>query len=278
MMKRQYLLPFFIFCCAMGKLLAQPAPDQRVFSVGNTNAAAWEAARQSIVLLRNEESLLPLQALGQRVFTYNTIGLGQFSVFEQTLNKYFQEPYRRKIITANDLVVLGLNADSLAANALALQSVEQSIKLVAEKGKVVVVLFGEASRFEGLPFLAQADAVLQLPQADSLGQCLAAQAVFGGCAIGGQLPTQKTRLGYAPPALVGLDAQLLTDSIRAIVEEGIRAQAFPGPARQPRRPLRFRLGDQGDQHPARPDAALQRGQIRPRCPPASLPAFFQKIG
>ncbi len=212
----------------MGLLLAQPAPDQQVFAAQNDEAAAWQAARQSISLLRNEGDLLPLRELGQRVFTYRSFGLGQQNVFEQTLTKYRTESHHRKFINSADIVVLAVNADSLSANAEALQRTISYAEYPAKSGNLVIVLFGRASQFDRMAILAQAKAVLQLPFSDSLHQSLAAQAIFGGCAIDGPIATQKTRLGYAPPALVGLDGQLMADSIRAIVEEGIRAQAFPG--------------------------------------------------
>ncbi|MBK9016614.1 MAG: serine hydrolase [Saprospiraceae bacterium] len=110
-----------------------------------------------------------------------------------------------------------------------------------------MVIFGDPMTIFKLIIVQEGFPLMLVPKADSLGQSLAAQLVFGGCAASGltnegrmqsELPpflrqyngltTQATRLGYCPPALVGLDAQLLEDSIRAIVEEGIRAQAFPG--------------------------------------------------
>lgn len=224
-MKRPYLLCFFIFCCATDRLSSQPAPDQRVFSSQNAEAQAWEAARQSLVLLRNEELLLPLQQLSQKIIIYRNVGLGAGSVFEQTVLRYPEFLHRRKFLDSNYLVILALNADSIGTNSEAIQYAEA---VVASNGKVVLVLFGDAQKFDGMPILKQAAAVLYQPLTDSLHQSLAAQAIFGGCAVDGEISTQKTRLGYAPPALVALDGQLMADSIRTIIEEGILAQAFPG--------------------------------------------------
>lgn len=224
----------------MGALHAQPAPDQRVFSAQNSEAAAWEAARQSIILLRNEGDLLPLKGLGQRVFTYESFGLGFPNTFEQILEKYQPESRPTKIINGMNLLVEAFHVDSLrTGNEDYLLGFANS---VAGKGGFVLVVFGDISRILGLPLLAKANAIINVPIADSLHQSLAAQVIFGGCAANGRLQagttslfmqnegieTQSTRLGYAPPALVGLNGQLLADSIRAIVEEGIRAQAFPG--------------------------------------------------
>jgi CubicO group peptidase (beta-lactamase class C family) len=212
----------------MGLLLAQPASDQRVFASQNDEAAAWAAARQSIVLLRNERDLLPLRELDRGVYTYQIFGLGQKTVFEQTVNNYKPESPLRKINNSADLLIFALNTDSIDAQSFPIKTTAKYLPYAAGAGRVLLVLFGNAVQLEQFSFFSQVDAVLQIPGTDSLHQSLAAQAIFGGCAIDGPITTQKNRLGYAPPALVGLDGQFMADSIRAIVEEGIRQQAFPG--------------------------------------------------
>lgn len=212
----------------MGRLLAQPAPDQRVFSNTNADAAAWEQARQSIVLLRNDGGVLPLGQLNEHDFNYLTYGLGESNLFENMLNLYRPQRHARKLLLKGDVAVFGIHADSIKKEDLDFQRITNYAGAVKEKGKIVVVVFGHLPPGESLPLFDFADAMLLLPSADSLHQSLAAQAIFGGCAIDGPVSTQKNRLGYAPPALVGMDGPLMADSIRAIVEAGIRAQAFPG--------------------------------------------------
>ncbi len=170
---------------------------------------------------------MPLKNLDEPIFTWQSVGLGKQNVFEETLNKYRPASPQRKYYDKKDLLVMGINADSIQLGSPTFLALEQRAQYVAEKGKLVLVIFGNSLIVKDLPLLGLADALLFVPSADSLGQSLAAQAVFGGCSVGG-LNTPPIRLGYAPPALVGLDGQLMADSIRAIVEEGIRAQAFPG--------------------------------------------------
>ncbi|MCB0587575.1 MAG: serine hydrolase, partial [Phaeodactylibacter sp.] len=73
---------------------------------------------------------------------------------------------------------------------------------------------------------------------------VSAQIIFGGLGAKGRLAGSLPgtgfsrgdgldsegglRLSYTPPGYAGMDAQLLEDSIKAIVEEGIRKGAFPG--------------------------------------------------
>lgn len=242
MMKRPFLLCFLIFCGAMGALHGQPAPGLRYFSETNADIQAWEAARQSMVLLRNEGPLLPLQQLGKRSFNWQTFGLGTHTIFKKTLNNYQPASPPPIIGNADNVLVIAINGDSIKQ-----LETEDTLSSLPENVNLIAVLFGDAHRFGNLPLLEKADAILFVPFADSLHQSLAAQAIFGGCAINGHastgqvqadfppiflrndgLETQQTRLGYAPPALVRLDGEFMADSIRTIVEEGIRAQAFPG--------------------------------------------------
>ncbi len=211
------------------------------------DAQAWQAARESIVLLRNEGDLLPLKNLDENLFSWRSFGLGGQNIFEETLNKYRPASPQQKIYTEKDLLVMAINADSVKLGSTAFQVFQQWAQFAGEMGSFVLVVFGNSLIIKDLPIFNLADALLLVPNEDSLSQSLAAQVVFGGCAANGHstngilpaesspffkqpdgLATQATRLGFGPPALVSLDAQLLEDSIRAIVEEGIRAQAFPG--------------------------------------------------
>lgn len=210
----------------MDRLASQPASDQRVFSTQNGEAEAWEAARKSIVLLRNEGDLLPLKDLNNHINTYRSIGIGFPNVFKQTLYKYQPDNFSGKIVAGENVVVEAINPDSLTE--MREKYLLGFVNFVAKRGKFVLVVFGNPKRVQNSSLFERADAILFSPSSDSLHQSLAAQAIFGGCAIDGQMSTKKTRLGFAPPTLVGLDGQLMVDSIRTIVEEGIQAQAFPG--------------------------------------------------
>ncbi len=76
-----------------------------------------------------------------------------------------------------------------------------------------------------------AAAIITLKQDNELTQSLAAQLIFGGFRLSADRSATDTtvfRLGYAPPEAVGLDRHILEDSIRSVIEEGIKKRAFPG--------------------------------------------------
>lgn len=246
-MKRPYLLCFLIFCAVADSLLSQPALDSGSLSVENTEAVDWEMTRQSIILFSNTDDVLPLKNLGKRSLSYQSFGLGEPNIFEKTLNKYYPESPSIKFADTSDFKILGINGDSIEEGSADWFEIE---KLLLQYGPkhCMAVIFGEPITVLKLIVKRDGFTVMAVPKADDIGQSIAAQLIFGGCAAGGLsnesriqsgrppvlryyngLTTPKaTRLGYGSPDLVGLDAQLLGDSIRTIVEEGIRAQAFPG--------------------------------------------------
>lgn len=246
-MKRPYLLCFLIFCAVADRLFGQPVPNLEPLPTENNKAADWEMTRQSIILFSNTDDILPLKNLDEHWFSYQSFGLGEHNIFEETLNKYLPESPPRTFVDSSDFMVFGINGDSVQEGSANWLEIEKQLAIFEPK-HCVVAIFGEP--FTVLKLLVKRDGftVLAVPSADNLGQSIAAQLIFGGCAASGLsnegrmqsglppvlrqyngLTTPKaTRLGYAPPELVGLDGQLLADSIRAIVEEGIRAQAFPG--------------------------------------------------
>ena len=242
-MKRHWFIWIFIFCWPGCKVFAQPGPDLRAFSKTSPEAEAWLATKAAIVLLRNEGGLVPLQMKEKRRISWLTFGMGEKSVFEETLAKFPQAVPARKYFTKDDLIVVALDAAEFSPVNPDFQKFEERVKYFTQNYNVVAVLFGNPQILNNFEAFRQARALLVVPGIDTLSQSLAAQVIFGGCAAngklaaevgiffkkGGGLVTPKNfRLGYAPPETVGLDGKRLDDSISAIVEAGIRAHAYPG--------------------------------------------------
>lgn len=231
-MKEQNFFLIFIFCWHSAQLLAQPAAKGPLLSPPQADSLAYQTARNAAVILRNTADLLPLKKLNERVMVWRSWGLSG-GTFEETLAKYRPASPWPMFFNQNDVAVFGMHADSLSSSMAASRR--------PPGGRLVLVVFG-SPRLPLPPIVEKADAVLFMPDTGDFSQSIAAQIVFGGCAAQGRLTddlppyftkgdgltTRPTRLGFAPPAVVGLDAPLLEDSIAAIVEEGIRAQAFPG--------------------------------------------------
>jgi CubicO group peptidase (beta-lactamase class C family) len=217
-MKRYYLFFSLGFCWLIAKTSAQP-------SGGNMAAAkaGWLAAAQSIHFLKNEENLLPVKYLGSSAIYSHTFGLAAGNAFEETLEKYASRPAIPARGGPGELHIFALNATAIRPGDAAFEAFEKQLGTCLYGSSVVAVIFGDSVVPENLSSFRRAQALVVAPQLNDAGLSLAAQMLFGGTP-----GPQHLRLGYAPPAVAGMDARLLNDSIGAIVEEGIRAHAYPG--------------------------------------------------
>ena len=237
MTKQRFLLLLLLF---YGSRYLMSQPD---VSATTTEITAWEAAKNAAVLLHNENDLLPVKNLGQRRISWLTFGFGQNNKFEETLAKYTKKPPLRKYFTKEDLFIVALDGAEISPRNPDYQKFEEAVKYRVENNDVIAVLFGYPDAISSIPVFLQSKALLIVPETDDISQSIAAQIIFGGCGANGKLTadlgeffkknqglqtSEKFRLGYAPPETVGLDSRILDDSITAIVEEGIRAHAYPG--------------------------------------------------
>ncbi len=201
------------------------------FQLASQNLSPWHQAIREVRLLKNEGDLLPIRSLTEPVY-WQVDGTG----FSETLGKY-QVPVAGK--QAAKTLVLSCHCN-VAGSIAKLRS---ELKGIAEEKRAVVALFGPCGQSSVEELAAQCDALLHAENPDQLHQSIAAQIIFG--AIGAIASVKKApgpsafpeeslgtspldRLGYLPPEAAGMDGQLLKDSIKAIVEEGIRAGAYPG--------------------------------------------------
>jgi CubicO group peptidase (beta-lactamase class C family) len=217
---------------------------------------AFEAARASIVLAQNEDHLIPVRELENKRIAYLPIGLPEGGEFERFLKKYSRvdrivPPAINKGKTAMDwaaelkkkynLIILGIEDRTNQQKAYFNQHF--AINSVIQEFPNVTVVFGGNQIFKFLPTIKDSEALMVVPDQFELVESIAAQAVFGGVGLDRELWTYlgtgmnegkgvstlpDSVFRYGPPVMVDMDAQLLEDSIRSIVEEGIRARAYPG--------------------------------------------------
>ena len=218
MMNRHYLFLSLSFCWLIAKTPAQP-------SGGGAGAISseWIATAQSIHFLKNEERLLPVKHLESSVIYYHNFGLEAGNAFEETVGKYAAQPCIPPKGGPGELHIFALNAGAVRPGDAAFEAFEKQLGTDSHSSKTVAVVFGDTAVLQSRPSLWKAQAVVVAPTLDDATLSLAAQVLFGGTP-----GPQHLRLGYAPPAVAGMDAQLLAGSITAIVEEGVKAHAYPG--------------------------------------------------
>ncbi|MFN7118562.1 MAG: serine hydrolase domain-containing protein [Saprospiraceae bacterium] len=233
MSKTFYNLIFFLSIVIPTLATAQNAADSVVMD--------YRQSESSLVLLKNEQQLLPLQKLDTTRLVYFGSGLESNSIFEQTLRKYtVVEDFAAYWSYANQetqtppTFILGIQA---------IQNNEKVINGLLATHPCIVVLFDTTNLVQFLPNLRKAKALIHAPSTSTFTQSLAAQVIFGGTGAKGRLQQDwspdfragsgldlpsGTRLGYAPAALVGFDTKKLETGIETIVQEGLDIQAYPG--------------------------------------------------
>jgi CubicO group peptidase (beta-lactamase class C family) len=232
-------LTALFFVCLGWSVQAQVLADQ-------SEVAAYREAEAAMVLLENNENLIPLRGLESLRVAYFSNNMEATSELLRYLRKYTQVAEWYPVAGAEnlhlpeaDLLIVGVDPDAESAgNWSALQ--EDSLLQPIRK---IVVWLGAPAQLANAGQWPSMDGLLVSPGPEPFASSLAAQALFGAVGIGGKLAAGISekypagsgletisieRLGYAPPGAVGMDAQLLEDSIRAIVEEGLRAEAYPG--------------------------------------------------
>lgn len=227
-------------------------------STENEDVKNYKSALESLVLLKNNNNLIPLQHLDTLKIAYIGLGLYEYEVdaIEQTLKKYTQieslqvprnsfetdpDAWLAQIKSEYDLFILGINDLSGGATPAFISYAWVLEGLLGQETTIALVLGGKRS-LEFVPNLAKAEGLIFSQQQNEWSQSLAAQAVFGGVGVSGKLnedfdadfktgfglTTEQTRLGYAPPALLGFDTDQLQKGIRTVVQQGLDSMAYPG--------------------------------------------------
>lgn len=232
--------------------IAQPGrPDD--------GTAVFKQAEQAVVLLRNEDNLIPLKGLDSLKAAYLGIGQPLSGRLYATLQKYMPMPklglpfvngeaeasawlkevhnrYNLLIVEVTDYTIGGQLPDAYQQAAL--------LEAIGRYARAIVVIHGDGTIFQMAPALAQAQGLIIAPNRLEFAPAVAAQIIFGGMGAKAKMPGALPgtgfvrgyglstegglRLSYTPAGYAGMDGQLLQDSIRAILEEAIRQRAFPG--------------------------------------------------
>ncbi len=203
-------------------------------------------ASAAITVTRNEGNILPLGKLADRTFSVVSIGAGKGNEFASTCSRYARtenfftsgEAFSASSVAKiekGDVVIAAIFSDNAAAR--------QALAQLTSGSKPVVGVFMISPfriRKFGEPLQKLAAMVFAYDDIPAVRES-AAEALFGGIAVEGRLPVNiagvapmgagidlpKTRLGFTSPVAEGLKASL-TDSIDALVLEGLKTNAYPG--------------------------------------------------
>lgn len=249
----QFILVILTMALGAGPLFAQPLSDSKTIEL-------FEAAREKVCLLKNDEQLIPLGGLESLKIAYLTYGFQDNTIIPPlragnelltVLRKYTQID-TLSMATAEvaewakkyNLFIVGLQDGLLDEEGnvrLADDSYYEWLDALSKVAKVVVVARNSGPGTLRIP--PNVKSLVLVPPSTVWGESVAAQIIFGALGARGQMTEDfneafkkgrtfvsagKTRLAYVPPAVAGVDGFYLEQQVRNIVEEGIRGGAFPG--------------------------------------------------
>jgi len=211
--------------------------------------------QEAITLIRNRDSLLPLKRLDTLQIASLNFGGEGINPFQTTLNRYAQvthfflkrnlpdeeiKTWQQKLKNYNCIIIYNTAGNNSSGKQFG-YSASLARLLQALKGKRIIICHPAIPyglrKYMPLP----SDAVLISYENQLHAQQYAAQAIFGGIAVNGQLPvsidttypagtgirTPKNRLGYDSPETCQIDESQLS-AIDSICHAAIRQKATPG--------------------------------------------------
>ncbi|RFP66063.1 serine hydrolase [Hymenobacter lapidiphilus] len=213
----------------------------------------------SVTVLRNQQSLLPLQRLDTLRLATLTLGTTDTTAFQRRVADY--APVRhfwlsatasldeltkmRETLKDYNTVLVGVNnlGRQPATGFGVTPEMNVLLRELGGKGQQLVVsVFGTAYAVDRLRDLSRAGAVVLAYQESQNAQEVAAEAIFGGISASGKLPVTvsrtygygaglatagSTRLRYSFPEAVGMSNDL-ESRVDSVMNGALAAGAFPG--------------------------------------------------
>lgn len=201
-----------------------------------------------LVLLKNNEGIVPFSELEKSEFS--CLLSGDMKVFsdrlldyqEMTVDSFPLDSIQEKRLlhvpkALKKLFIIGIDP------ARDDEEVKCAVSEFVKNQLAVVVFFGNTEELKNWGGLTNADVLLLGAENDSISQDHAAQALFGGIGLHGQLDREipgwyseghgietqgGLRFQYTDPDSLGLNGQRLNDRIDSVVNDAIAQKAFPG--------------------------------------------------
>ncbi len=211
----------------------------------------------SLTLLRNKNTIIPIQNLDTVQIASLSLGNKELNLFQQTLSNYApikhfgidkeanSETFDSMLIALKkyNLVIVHLNNTNNKPDkhfGLTPQ-VMMMIKALMKQSKVIVNVAANPYILETMNDLQNADGVIMSYEDNEYSQSYSAQLIFGGIAAVGKLPitpshyftvgtgikTQAIRFKYTIPEEIGVSSKAMS-AIDSLALKGIKDKLYPG--------------------------------------------------
>jgi beta-glucosidase-like glycosyl hydrolase/CubicO group peptidase (beta-lactamase class C family) len=214
-------------------------------------------AEASVTLLKNENSLLPLQRLDTMKIIEVSVGDVLENVFSTTINKYAKidhiginhdapQKLRDTLLLKlknYDLVILQINKTAYKPEkdfGCSAGSIDVISKICQQKN-TITCLFSNPYLINKLENINKSLAILDVYENNQFSQKAAADAVMGAITVNGSLPVSTNlfavgtgieikntiRVQYVTPEQIGINSTILLQ-VDSIAQYGIKENAYPG--------------------------------------------------
>ena len=215
-------------------------------------------AEQSLTVIQNVDQLLPLRRLDTLKIATLSIGRGNVTDFQRSLERYTVTDHFFISKDANNEAIIKImvqlkkynlviaevdNLDDIESKNQITGTQQQVVQKVAANCKSVFVLFGNPYVLNYLEGIRKANGLIVAYQESTESQDLAGQLLFGAFGALGKLPVNVNgnyrsgdgmitlttdRFKYTLPEELGIDSAYLKTRIDSLVNIGLKDKAFPG--------------------------------------------------
>lgn len=216
-------------------------------------------AQQSLTVLRNADTLLPLRRLDTLKIASVSIGRGNITPFQQSMGRYTKIDHFFISKDADDVAIKKLmvqlkkynlviaavnNLGNFVSSKYRITKTQQEVvQQITSNGKSVIVVLGNPYVLGYLEDIEKTNALVVAYQESPESQDLAGQLLFGAFSAQGKLPVtvngnfrsgdglntfNADRFKYTLPEELGVDSAYLKKKIDSLVSEGMSKKAFPG--------------------------------------------------
>jgi CubicO group peptidase (beta-lactamase class C family) len=215
------------------------------------DALHYKLYENAITVLKNKESILPIQDLTKEKIAYVKLGDDTNSSFVSTLKKYTQitEVAHENIDSLQVLlkpfttVIVGYHKSDKAWKKTDFTDVElTNLQQIAKNNRIILDVFAKPYSLLPTASFEDYEGIILSYQNSSIAQEVSAELIFGAIEAKGKLPvtvhpelpvnfglstSKLNRLGFSTPENVGLNPQKLNE-IESVMQKAIAGKMTPG--------------------------------------------------
>jgi beta-glucosidase-like glycosyl hydrolase/CubicO group peptidase (beta-lactamase class C family) len=215
------------------------------------DALHYKLYENAITVLKNKESILPIQDLTKEKIAYVKLGDDTNSSFVSTLKKYTQitEVAHENIDSLQVLlkpfttIIVGYHKSDKAWKKTDFTDVElTNLQQIAKNNRIILDVFAKPYSLLPTASFEDYEGIILSYQNSSIAQEVSAELIFGAIEAKGKLPVtvhpelpvnfglstpKLNRLGFSTPENVGLNPQKLNE-IESVMQKAIAGKMTPG--------------------------------------------------